>query len=103
MSLHKRGKTYWVDFTSPNGERIRRSARTGDKKQAQEFEDRLKAELWRIQQLGEKPRRTWQEAAIRWLKDTDHKADHAKDKAKFRWLNPYLGDKFLDEIDRELI
>ena len=74
-----------------------------DKKQAQEFEDRLKAELWRIQQLGEKPRRTWQEAVIRWLKDTDQKADHAKDKAKFRWLNPYLGDKFLDEIDRELI
>jgi len=88
---------------SLNGERIRRSARTGDRKQAQEFEDRLKAELWRIQQLGEKPRRTWQEAVIRWLKDTDHKADHAKDKAKFRWLNPYLGDKFLDEIDRELI
>ena len=70
MSLHKRGKTYWVDFTSPNGTRIRRSARTEDKKQAQEFEDRLKADLWRIQQLGEKPRRTWQEAVMRWLKDT---------------------------------
>ncbi len=66
MSIYKPGTTWWTCFTSPKGERIRRSARTKDKKQAQEFEDRLKAELWRVQHLGDKPRRTWQEAVVRW-------------------------------------
>lgn len=103
MSLYKRGKTFWVCFTSPSGKRIRQSTRTGDKQQAQEYEDRLKAELWRVQTLGEKPRRTWQEAVVRWLKETEHKKDHEKDKAKFRWLNPYLGEFFLDEITRDVI
>lgn len=103
MSLYKRGKTYWVSFTSPKGERIRCTARTQDKKQAQEFEDRLKADLWRIEQLGDRPRRTWQEAVVRWLSNTDHKADHHKDIAKLRWLDGYLADYYLDEIDRDIV
>lgn len=103
MSLYKRGKTWWVCFTSPKGERIRRSARTQDKKQAQEFEDRLKAELWRVEQLGDKQRRTWQQAVIRWLSNTEHKADHNKDIAKLQWLDSYLAHLHLDEIDRNVI
>jgi len=103
MSLHKRGSIFWTNFTSPSGKRIRRSTRTRDQKLAQEYEDRLKAKLWRTEQLGEKPRRTWQEAVVRWLKETDHKKDHQKDIAKFRWLSPYLQDLHLDEITRELI
>ena len=37
MSLYKRGETWWVDFTAPNGRRIRRSARTTDKQLAKEY------------------------------------------------------------------
>jgi integrase len=103
MSLFKRGSTWWVRFTSPNGERIRRSAGTTDRKKAQEYEDRLKAELWRVHKLGEKPRRTWEETVVRWLQDKEHKADREKDKAKLRWFDPYLGTLYLDEIDRALI
>jgi integrase len=103
MALTKRGNRWWVSFTAPNGERIRRSAGTTDKQQAQEYHDRLKAELWRVHKLGEKPRRTWQEAVVRWLQDTDHKADHDKDVAKLRWLHKFLGDHYLDEIGRDLV
>ena len=53
----------------PNGERIRRTAGTASKALAQEFHDRLKSELWRIAKLGEKPRRIWNEAVVRWLKE----------------------------------
>ncbi|WP_418251432.1 tyrosine-type recombinase/integrase [Granulosicoccus antarcticus] len=101
--MYKRGANWWVHFTSPKGERIRRSARTQNKKQAQEFEDRLKAELWRVEQLGDKPRRTWQEAVVRWLSNTEHKADHNKDIAKLCWLDGFLADLYLDEIDRDVI
>lgn len=103
MSLYKRNKTWWVCFTYLQGERIRCSARTQDKRQAQEFEDQLKTKLWRVQQLGNKPRRTWQEAVIRWLSNTEHKADHKKDIAKLRWLDGFLAEYYLDEIDRDLI
>jgi integrase len=103
MSLYKRGNTWWVRFTAPNGERIRRSAGTGDKQLAQEYFDNLKVELWRVHRLGEKPRRTWQEAVVRWLKDTDSKADHHKDLAKLKWFDQFLRDRYLDEINRDLI
>ncbi|MCK9504600.1 MAG: hypothetical protein M0Q95_10495 [Porticoccaceae bacterium] len=35
--------------------------------------------------------------------NTDHKADHEKDLAKLKWFHPYLGGKYLDEIDRDLV
>lgn len=42
MSLIKRGKTWWIDFATPAGERIRRTASTTDKAQAQELHDKRK-------------------------------------------------------------
>lgn len=103
MAIFKRGNTWWVSFTAPNGQRIRCSAETEDRKQAQEYHDRLKVEKWRVHKLGEKPRRTWQDAVVRWLRETDHKADHEQDKAKLRWLDKFLGHMYLDEIDRDLV
>lgn len=103
MSLYKRGNTYWIRFTAPNGKRVFESARTSDKKQAQEYHDRLKARYWRQIQLGDQPRRTWQEAVVRWLEDTDYKRDHVKDIGKLQWLDPYFGKLYLDEIKRDQI
>ena len=103
MSLRKRGTVWWIDFVSPGGERIRRSAETGNKAQAQELHDKLKAEVWRRDKLKEAPRRTWNDAVVRWLKETGHKATHEHDKAKLRWLDPYLTGKPLDTINRAMI
>jgi integrase len=105
MSLKKRGNTWWIDFTTPGGSRVRRTAGTSDKAQAQELHDQLKAEAWRVVKLGEKPRRTWDEAALKWLdeKELEGKASLRDDKAKLRWLIPHLSEKFLDEISSELI
>lgn len=103
MSLYKRGNVWWICFTSPSGKRIRQSARTEDKQQAQEYHDKLKAELWRVHKLGDKPRRTWQEAIVRWCREREYKADIEKDKGKLRWLHQYLGQSYLDEITRDLI
>ena len=45
MSLIKRKKSsvWWIDFVAPNGERIRRSTETCDRKEAQELHDKLKS------------------------------------------------------------
>lgn len=103
MSLYKRDKTWWVSITAPNGQRIRRTAGTEDKKLAQEYHDRLKVELWQVHKLGEKPKRTWQEAVVRWLKEKAHKSDITGDLEKLRWLDQYLGHLLLNEITRDLI
>lgn len=68
MSLCKRGGVWWIDVRAPSGERIRRTTGTANKALAQELHDRFKAELWRISNLGEKPRHTWNEAVVRWIK-----------------------------------
>lgn len=48
MAIRKRKTTWWIDFVSPSGERVRRSTETQDKALAQELHDRLKAEVWRM-------------------------------------------------------
>ncbi len=103
MPLYKRGNTWWIAFTTQAGERIRCSAGTADKTQAQEYYDKLKAESWRVQCLGAKPKYTWDEAACKFLLETQQKATHERDKEKLRWLQQFLRNRPLQEVDRELI
>jgi integrase len=103
MSLYKRGKLWWIHFATPSGRRIRCSARTSVRTQAQELHDKLKAEAWRIERLGEKPQRTWDEAAYKWLIETNHKATHKEDARKIQWLQKFLRGKVLESINREAI
>lgn len=103
MSLKKRGNIWWIDVLSPSGERIRKSAGTEDETLAQEYHDRFKVELWRIARLGEKPRHTWNEAVVRWLKEQSHKATIQTDKIHLRWMDRFLNGKYLDAINRDLV
>ena len=103
MSLFKRGNTWWIDFTTPSGERIRCTARTEVRNQAQEFHDKLRADAWRVERLGEKPQRIWDEAAYKWLTETGHKATHKEDARKILWLQRFLRGKLLASINRESI
>ena len=63
----------------------------------------MKAELWRVGHLGQKPRHTWNEAVVRWLKEQSHKATAGEDVTKLRWLDQFLGGKPLDTISRSLV
>ena len=103
MSLKKRGAVWWIDFVTPNGERVRRSAETGNKAQAQELHDKLRSEVWRLQKLRCRPRRLWQDAAVRWVREQSHKASLEDDKEKLRWLDRYLANRELESINRALI
>lgn len=78
MPIRKDEKSgvWWIDLRSPSGQRIRRSAKTKDRKAAQEYHDRLKAELWREEKLGEKPERLFDEAAVQFLRSCDGQKDY---------------------------
>ena len=105
MSLIKRKKSsvWWIDFVAPNGERIRRSTQTADRKQAEELHDKLKSEVWRLQRLGDRPKRIWQDAVVRWLREQAHKASIRDDKRMLRWLHRFLADRELESINRAMI
>jgi len=107
MSLYRRKDSpfWWVKLPPIRGESraLQQSTGTADKRQAQQVHDRLAASRWEQDRLGVKPRHAWEEAVVRWLLETKHKATHEDDKAKLRWLDAYLGGKRLDEIDRTLI
>jgi integrase len=66
MSLYRRGSIWWIELTS-HGRRIRESSGTTDKKQAQEYHEKRKGEIWRQAKLGESPPVTWGEAVKKWM------------------------------------
>jgi integrase len=79
MSIRKDKQSgiWQLDLRAPGGERIRRSAETEDRKSAQEYHDRLKAQLWRQARLGETPDKSFEEAAVRFLRESEGQRDHA--------------------------
>lgn len=79
MSIRRRkGSGVWfIDLRTPSGERVRRSTETKDRRAAQEYHDRLKADLWRQDKLGETPDRVFEEAAVRFLKLCEGQRDYA--------------------------
>lgn len=104
MSLYKRkdSSVWWLKIRHL-GQTIQRSTGTDDKLKAQEYHDRLKVELWEQQRLGVKPKYLWNEAVERWLQETEHKASQVSDKFHLRWLDAYLCDVPLTDINRDLI
>ena len=103
MSIYKRGRVWWIRFTTPGGKLVRQSSQTEDKQAAQEYHDKLKAESWRVAKLGQKPNRTWDEAAYRWLQETQYKKSHHSDVAIVKWLQQYLSLKPLDQVTRDVV
>lgn len=107
MSLYRRKDSsyWWVKLSPIRGESgpLQVSTGTAEKRKATEFHDRLKAERWEQDKLGAKPRRTWEEAVLKFLDESAHKRTHDRDKSILRWLDSVLSGKYLDEIDRTLI
>ncbi|MGD8164779.1 site-specific integrase [Pantoea sp. FN0307] len=95
--------TTYGSYTTPGGKRIKESLGTEDRKQAQELHDRRKAELWRIERLGDFPDVTFEEACMRWLEEKAHKKSLDADKGRIGfWLMHFEG-VFLKDISEAKI
>ena len=103
MSLYKRNNVWWVRFTAPSGQRIRKSTGSTDKVAAQEFHDELKAQYWKVEKLGEKPTYTWNDAAVKWLHENEDKTSVDMDRRILRWFDKHLNGVILDRINQELV
>lgn len=101
MSIRKRGDTYYVDIRTPSGGRIRRSAETADRKAAQEYHDKLKHDLWRTAKLGDKPKHSFKEAGMRYLKQEAHCADYKSKEHHLMWFGAKFADRDIASLTRD--
>jgi integrase len=103
MGIKRRGKNWHCDFVAPDGRRVRQALKTTDRREAQELYDGLRSQAWRIARLGEKPRRTWKEGVVRYLRETEGNKSRYTDVLRLQWLDRSLGNKFLDEVTPDVI
>lgn len=100
MSIFKRGEVWQIHIQTPN-HTIRRSSKTTSRKAAQELHDKLKAKLWGQENLGERPKYSFEDAALRWLDEKEHKRSIQDDVAKIEFFRDHFAVFALDEITRD--
>lgn len=103
MPLYRQPKSpyWWVRF-SIGGRKTRRSTGTRSRAAAEEFEAKLRTDLWRQIKLGERPRYTFGQAVEHWYALADNRS-REQDRAKLRWFEAYLKDEPLAEVTRERV
>lgn len=104
--IYQRGETWYLDYTDVNDKRVRETAGTAIKKEAQELLAKKVAQVFEQKRLGVivKPSHFWQDAVIRWLSESQKKKQSLnEDRNHLRWLRPYLNDTRLEDINKTMI
>ncbi len=102
MRIYRRANQgpWWCDFWH-QGQRVRRSTGTENRKAAEEYADQVKHQLWRSNRLGERPSVSWDVAVIDWLESHQHLRTIETRKDQLRWATKYLKGKALATIDHD--
>jgi integrase len=94
--LIKKGQIWHIDKIV-RGCRIRESAGTGDLQEAERFLARRMEELRQVQYYGARPKRTWREAATRYVLEK-RKKSLPRDAICLKQLDPFIGTLTLENI-----
>lgn len=105
VGIYKRpdSRFYCINVTLPNGRRIRQSAGTESREEAEAYLAKLTLDAYREAHFGIKPERSWQEAVVRYL-DLKANLRSFRDVQRIcRQLHPYLGDLTLNQITGDVV
>ena len=94
---------WWIAATLPNGQRLRQSAGTDRREDAEALLAKLKLDAYRGHHFGIKPQRSWKEAAVRYLDLKRHLRSYATTQQILRKLDPHLGPLMLDQINGDVV
>jgi len=94
---------WWICATLPNGKRVRQSAGTDIKEDAEAYLAKLKLDAYRETFFGIKPQRSWQEAVVRYLELKRGLRSYSDVQRICRFLDPYLGSIMLNQINGDVI
>lgn len=103
MPIYRRGKTYWIDISAPDGSRVRQSAKTQEKNKAQQLHDKLKHELWQVSHLDKRPERYFDEIMILALRDANGQSGYENKQIYARYFIDFFSGKELSKISGEQI
>lgn len=104
MSLYQRKNSpfVWCKFTV-KGKLIQQSTGVVTRKEAKEFEARLKVELMDRAEQVVKPVHTWNDAVEKYYAEKLLTEAPRSDKSSLKWLDQYLSGVDLTTINRELL
>jgi integrase len=94
--LVRRGNIWHIQKTI-GGQRVRESTESSDLAEAERYLAYRAEHLRRTQLYGERPTRTFREAATRYLREAE-KATLVDDARQLRFLDPYIGDLPLEAV-----
>ena len=94
---------WWIATTLPNGKRIRQSAGTENRQDAEALLAKIRLEAFREHHFGIKPQRSWQEAVVRYLTIKASLRSFRDVNRICRMLDPYLGSLTLNQINGDVI
>lgn len=94
---------WWINATLPSGQRIRQSAGTENREDAEALLAKLKLDAYRGHHFGIKPQRSWQEAAVRYLELKRNLRSFTTTQRILRQLDPYLGSLMLNHITGDVV
>jgi integrase len=94
---------WWINATLPNGQRIRQSAGTESREDAEALLAKLKLDAYRGHHFGIKPQRSWREAVVRYVELKRGLRSISDVERVLRYLDPYLGNAMLDQINGDMV
>ena len=94
---------WWICATLPNGKRVRQSAGTEIREDAEAYLAKLKLDAYRETYFGIKPQRSWQEAVVRYLELKRGLRSFTDVQRICRFLDPYLGSMMLNQINGDAV
>ena len=101
MSLFRRGEIWYASYSLLGGKRIKESLGTSDKRLATELHDKRKAELWRVDRLGDFLDVTFDDACMRWLEEKAGKKSLKDDRSRMAfWLAHFEGIRLKDVTEQ---
>ncbi len=98
MPIYKRGDVYWIDISTPDGKRIRRSTGISDKLKAQEYHDKVKHEQWAIERLEKRPDRSTDDMLKLGIKDAEGQSSYSNKKIYAKYFRVVFANRNIATI-----
>jgi len=101
--LKKRGRFWWIDKRIKGHGRLAESCGTCDLGEAEQYLTFRLNEIRQATVYGIRPTRTFQQAAIKYLEDNQHKRSLDRDVYAFNRIMPHIGNLRLDRIHNDTL
>ena len=94
---------WWISTTLPDGSRIRESSGTRNRQDAEAYLAKVRNDAFLAMRLGIRPKRSWQEAVVRFLAVKSNLRGAGKYAAQCRELDKYLHNAMLNDINGDTV